>query len=114
MGELHLEVIVDRNAARVRRQRQRRPAQVAYREALTRAVKAEGAFCATDRWRGQYGVVELVDGSRASVAPVSCSRTRRWRLGAERIRRPDRAGVKEALGGGPVGGYPVMDVLVRL
>lgn len=62
MGELHLEIIVDRLLREFRVQANVGKPQVAYRETITKAVKAEGKFVKQTGGRGQYGhcMVELV------------------------------------------------------
>ena len=115
MGELHLEVIVDRMLREFGVNANVGRPQVAYREALTRAVKRRGALRAPDRWPRPVRCGRA--GGRAARARrrLPVREQDRRRLGAEGIRRPDRGtACKEALESGPVGGYPVMDVHVQL
>lgn len=77
MGELHLEIIVDRITREFKVECRVGNPQVAYREALTRTVKTEGRFVRQTGGHGQYGHC-VVEFSPASPAPALCSRTRPW------------------------------------
>ena len=72
MGELHLEVIVDRMLREFRVEANVGRPQVAYRETITRRSQAEGAFVRQTGGTGQYGHVWL-RWSRASAATASSS-----------------------------------------
>jgi elongation factor G len=115
MGELHLEVLVDRMlrefkvAANVGRPR------VAYRETITRTVeKAEGRFVRQTGGRGQYGHAVLrveprVPGSGFEFEDGIVGGT----IPREYI-KPVKDGVTEALESGILAGYPVVDIKVTL
>jgi elongation factor G len=114
MGELHLEVIVDRMfrehkvAANVGRP------QVSYREALTKKAVAEGRFVRQSGGRGQYGVVELqVEPLERGQGFVFENKIVGGSVAKEYIPAVS-AGAKEALQGGILAGYPVLDVKVTL
>ncbi len=114
MGELHLEVIVDRMlrehkvAANVGRP------QVSYREAITRPAKAEGRFVRQSGGRGQYGVVELeIEPLERGQGFVFENKIVGGAVDKAYI-NPVQQGVKEALQGGVLAGYPVLDVKVAL
>jgi elongation factor G len=66
MGELHLDIIVDRLKREFRVQCNVGRPQVAYRETITRAVRIEGRFVRQSGGRGQYGHVWLTDGAERS------------------------------------------------
>jgi elongation factor G len=114
MGELHLEVIVDRMlrehkvAANVGRP------QVSYREAITQKARAEGRFVRQSGGRGQYGVVEL------EIEPLERGAGFQFEnkvVGGSVPKEyvgPTMQGAKEALQGGILAGYPVLDVKVSL
>ncbi|MEO9256051.1 MAG: elongation factor G [Tepidiformaceae bacterium] len=114
MGELHLEVIVDRMlrehkvAANVGRP------QVSYREAITHKARAEGRFVRQSGGRGQYGVVEL------EIEPLERGAGFQFEnkcVGGSVPKEyvgPTMQGAKEALQGGILAGYPVLDVKVSL
>lgn len=111
MGELHLEIIVDRLlrefglAARVGKP------QVAYKETITQEAKATGRFIRQTGGRGQYGVVSL------EVAPGEGftfeNRIKGGAIPKEYIPAVEE-GVRESLESGPLAGYPIIDVKVIL
>ncbi|MFN0073230.1 MAG: elongation factor G [Chloroflexota bacterium] len=114
MGELHLEVIVDRMMREYRVDANVGRPQVSYRETITRQVKAEGRFVRQTGGRGQFGHVwlqvtplergsgfEFVDKIVGGVVP-------REYIGAV------ESGVKEAMANGVVTGFPVVDMRVEL
>jgi elongation factor G len=114
MGELHLEIIVDRLLREFKVNANVGKPQVAYRETITRKVRAEGRFVRQSGGRGQYGHVwlelepnergagfEFVDRIVGGVVPK------------EYIKSVER-GVKEALEHGALAGYPIVDIRVVL
>ncbi len=114
MGELHLEVIVDRMlrehkvAANVGRP------QVSYREAITRKAKAEGRFVRQSGGRGQYGVVEIeVEPRERGQGFLFENKIVGGSVPKEYV-NPVMQGAREALQGGVLAGYPVLDVKVSL
>jgi elongation factor G len=114
MGELHLEVIVDRMLREFGINANVGRPQVAYREALTRSAKAEGRFVRQTGGRGQYGVVFLeVEPLERGSGFVFENKTVGGSVPKEYV-GPTEQGVKDALETGPVGGYPVVDVKVSL
>ena len=114
MGELHLEIIVDRLrrefgvAATVGRP------QVAYRETLTRPAQAEGRYIKQTGGRGQYGHVKLrVVPGPAGDGFVFENQIFGGAIPKEFIASVE-AGVREAVTTGILAGYPVEDVAVTL
>ena len=112
MGELHLEVLVDRMRREYKVEANTGKPQVSYRETVTRAAKAEGRFVRQTGGRGQYGHCVLTIAPREPGAgflfedkTVGGSIPREY-VGA--VRR----GVEGALGSGIRAGYPVVDVHV--
>jgi len=114
MGELHLEIIVDRMLREFKVEANVGKPQVAYRETVKKAVKSEGRYVRQSGGRGQYGHVwielepllhgsgfEFVNKIIGGVVP------------REYI-PPIEAGIKEAMQSGVLGGYPVVDVRVTL
>lgn len=115
MGELHLEVLVDRMLREFRVQARVGRPQVAYRESITRPVeKAEHRYVRQTGGRGQYGhvVLELEPGETGSGIEfendIVGGVIPREFIGAV------EKGVREAAEGGVLAGYPVTDVRVRL
>jgi elongation factor G len=114
MGELHLEVIVDRMMREYRVEANVGKPEVAYKEAITRPAKVEGRFVRQTGGRGQYGIVEL------EVAPRQRGEGFRFvdKITGAAIPRefipPVEQGVKEALETGVLASYPVVDVEVTL
>ena len=114
MGELHLEVIVDRMKREHKVEATVGRPQVAYRETITRPGRAEGRFVRQTGGRGQYGHCVL------EVAPrepgqgfVFEDRTVGGSIPREYI-NPVRHGVEQALQNGPKAGFPVVDVAVAV
>jgi len=115
MGELHLEVLVDRMVREFRMQARVGKPQVAYRESITNPVeKAEYRYVRQTGGRGQYGhvVLELKPGEPGSGIEFEDSI-----VGGVIPREYISAikkGVRNAAEGGVIAGYPVTDVEVRL
>jgi len=114
MGELHLEIIVDRMKREFSVEANIGAPQVAYREAVRKAVEQEGKFVKQSGGRGQYGHVwiklepnepgkgyEFVDAIKGGVVP------------REYIPAVDK-GLQETLPNGVLAGFPVVDVKVTL
>ena len=114
MGELHLDILVDRMKREFNVEANIGKPQVAYREAITQPVRAEGKFVRQSGGKGQYGHVvlelspqergegyEFVNEIVGGVVPK------------EYIPAVDK-GIKEAMESGPLAGFPVVDLKVRL
>jgi elongation factor G len=115
MGELHLEIIVDRLMREFGVDANVGQPQVAYRETIRKAVqKVEGRFVRQTGGRGQFGHVYLsVEPNEAGAGYLFESKIVGGSIPKEYIPAVD-AGVKEALEGGIVAGYPMVDVKVQL
>ncbi len=114
MGELHLEILVDRLRREFHVEAAVGRPQVAYREAITRASSARGRFVRQTGGRGQFGdcVLEIEPGE-----PGSGFRFVNQIVGGAIPREYIPAvgkGAEEALQTGVVAGYPVMDVVVSV
>ena len=113
MGELHLDIIVDRMRREFNVEFNKGKPQVAYRETLTQAAECEGKYIKQSGGRGQYGHVwvkfepnpekgyEFVDAIVGGVVP------------REYIPVTDK-GLQEAMAGGILAGYPMVDVKATL
>jgi elongation factor G len=114
MGELHLEVIVDRMLREHKVEANVGRPQVAYRETVTRPVKQQGRFVRQSGGKGQYGdvTIEINPGERGSGF-VFEDKIVGGSIPREYIPAV-AAGVKEALETGAYAGYPIVDITVRL
>ncbi|MGE5312110.1 MAG: elongation factor G [Nitrospirota bacterium] len=114
MGELHLEIIVDRLLREFKVDANVGRPQVAYRETITRKVRAEGRFIKQTGGRGQYGHVwlELEPNARSGGFEFR-DRTVGGVVPREYIGAVER-GVRGALDRGVYAGYPVVDLKVSL
>ncbi len=115
MGELHLEIIVDRMKREFKVEANVGRPQVAFRETVTRKVqKVEGRFVRQSGGKGQYGhVVINLEPTAAGTGFVFEDQIVGGVIPREFI-RPIEAGIKEALETGVLAGYPVVDVKVEL
>ena len=107
MGELHLEIIVDRMMREFSVGANVGKPQVAYRETIRKNAEAEGTHIKQTGGRGQYGARE---DSRGAAAVRQRVRVRERYHGRQRFRRNSsrrsKQGIKEALEGGILAGYP--------
>ena len=114
MGELHLEVLIDRMMREMKVEATIGKPRVAYREAIKDTAKAEGKYIRQSGGRGQYGHVwlrveplergegfEFVDEIKGGAVP-------------QEYIKPTQKGVEEAISKGVIAGYPVVDVQVTL
>ena len=114
MGELHLEVIVDRMLREFKVHANVGRPQVAFRETITQPVRVEGRFVRQTGGRGQYGHVWLeVEPQERGVGFEFVDRIVGGVVPREYI-GPVQAGVKEAMETGGPAGFPVVDLKVSL
>jgi elongation factor G len=114
MGELHLEVIVDRMKREFGVEANTGRPQVSYRETITRAARAEGRFVRQTGGRGQFGVCELeIEPRDPGEGFTFEDRTVGGSIPREYISAV-RRGVEGALQNGIKAGYPVVDVAVAV
>jgi elongation factor G len=115
MGELHLEIIVDRLRREFKVEANVGRPQVAYRETVRTAVtNVEGKFVRQTGGRGQYGhVVINLKPSEAGAGFVFHNRIVGGVIPREYI-NPAEAGMKDATNNGVLGGYPMIDLEVEL
>jgi elongation factor G len=114
MGELHLEIIVDRLKREFKVEANVGKPQVAYRETIRKSVEAEGKFVRQSGGRGQYGHVWL------RIEPVEAGKGYEFVneivggvVPREYIPAVDK-GIQEQMENGVIAGYPVVDVKVTL
>ncbi len=114
MGELHLEIVVDRLKREYGVETRTSKPQVAYREYLTEHIIEEGKYIKQTGGKGQYGhvVIEVTPLERNSGVRF-INKIRGGVIPKEYIGAIED-GVKEALNCGPIAGYPVIDVEVSL
>jgi elongation factor G len=113
MGELHLDIIVDRLKREFRVQCNVGRPQVAYRETITRHVRIEGRFVRQSGGRGQYGHVWLEMSPNEAGGFLFEDKLVGQSLPREYV-APVQKGVIEAMESGVLAGYPVVDVKVVL
>jgi elongation factor G len=114
MGELHLDIIVDRMKREFKVEANIGQPQVAYRESIKKITEIEGKYIKQSGGRGQYGHVwlrlepnevgkgfEFTDAVKGGVVP-------------QEYRTPVKNGIQETLNGGVIAGYPVVDVKATL
>ena len=112
MGELHLEIIVDRMLREFKVDCTVGKPQVAYRETIRKQVKTEGKFVRQSGGRGQYGhcVLELYPQEPGQGFTFE-NKVVGGAIPKEYI-SPIEAGIKEAMENGVVAGYPMVDIKV--
>jgi elongation factor G len=114
MGELHLEIIVDRMRREYKVEANVGQPRVGYREAITRPSKAEGRLVRQTGGHGQYGHVWLeIEPLERGSGLVFEDRIRGGAIPREYISSVEK-GVQDALDSGPLSGFPVVDVKVML
>jgi len=114
MGELHLEILVDRMLREFNVEANVGKPQVAYRETVRKPVNTEGKFIRQSGGKGQYGhvVIELEPGEPASGFEF-VSKIVGGAIPKEYIPAVEQ-GIKEACESGIIAGYPVIDLKVTL
>jgi elongation factor G len=114
MGELHLEIIVDRMMREFNVGANVGKPQVAYKETIRRKAEGEGKHIKQTGGHGQYGHAQIiVEPSGVGVGFVFENGTKQGSIPKEFI-RPIEQGIKEAMQSGVLAGYEVKDVKVTL
>ena len=114
MGELHLEIIVDRMLREFRVDCSVGKPQVAYRETIRKSVEAEGKFVRQSGGRGQYGHCWLkLDPQEPGAGFTFVNKIVGGVVPREYI-QPIENGIKEAMENGVIAGYPMVDIQVTV
>ncbi|MBT9315503.1 elongation factor G [Leptothoe spongobia] len=114
MGELHLDILVDRMKREFKVEANIGAPQVAYRETIRQAITAEGKFVRQSGGKGQFGhvVIEVEPGEEGSgfefVSKIVGGTVPKEYIG------PAEAGMKEKCESGILAGYPVIDIKVTM
>jgi elongation factor G len=114
MGELHLEILTDRMRREFSVEGNVGGPRVAYREAITVPVKAEGRLVRQTGGHGQYGHVWIEAEPLEKGAGIQFEDKIRGGAIPQEFIPGVEEGVREALNVGPISGYPVVDVKVTL
>jgi elongation factor G len=113
MGELHLEIIVDRLKREFNVEAHVGKPQVAYKETIRKQAKGEGKWIKQSGGRGQYGHCRIEVEPAPGAGFVFENEIKGGAIPREYI-KPIEDGVREALERGVLAGYPLVDVEVRL
>lgn len=114
MGELHLEIIVDRLLREFKVEANVGTPQVAYKESITIPAEAEGKYIRQSGGHGQYGHVKLkIEPLKSETGYEFVNAITGGVIPKEYIPAVDN-GIREAMSSGILGGYPVIDVKVTL
>ncbi len=115
MGELHLEILVDRMKREFTVEANVGAPQVAYRETIRKdAVEAEGKFIRQSGGRGQYGHVWLRLSQNEQAKGLEFINSIKGGVVPSEYIKPVEEGIKEAMNNGVLAGYPVVDIKVEL
>ena len=114
MGELHLEIIVDRLKREFKVEANVGKPQVAYKEAITKTVEKQGKFVRQSGGKGQYGDVTIrVEPGEPGSGYVFESKIVGGAIPKEFV-KPAGEGIREASQSGVLAGYPVLDFKATL
>ncbi len=114
MGELHLDIIVDRMKREFKVEANVGEPQVAYRETIRKSVTEEGKFIRQSGGRGQYGHCVLkIEPQTMNKGFEFVNDVKQGRIPREYIPAVEK-GVREALEGGALAGFPIVDIKVTL
>ena len=114
MGELHLEIIVDRMMREFKVEASVGKPQVAYRETITKATPAEGKFVRQSGGKGQYGHCKIELTPNEPGAGIEFENAIVGGVIPKEYIGSVEAGIREAAQSGIVGGYEVVDFKVKL
>ncbi|HET6923285.1 MAG TPA: elongation factor G [Anaeromyxobacteraceae bacterium] len=114
MGELHLEIIVDRMLREFKVEANVGKPQVAYRETITRSVESEGRYIRQTGGRGQYGHCWLRLHPREPGAGFEFENAVVGGVIPKEFINPIQKGIEEAMQGGVLAGFPMVDLKVEV
>jgi elongation factor G len=114
MGELHLEIIIDRMKREFKVEASSGKPQIAYRETITKAAEGEGKFIRQSGGKGQYGhvVIKMEPNEKGKGVEV-INETVGGSIPKEFI-KPATDGLLEGANNGVIAGFPVVDAIVRI
>jgi elongation factor G len=114
MGELHLEIIIDRMKREFKVEATSGKPQIAYRETITSSADGEGKFIRQSGGKGQYGhvVIKLEPNEKGKGIEI-LNETVGGSIPKEFI-KPAIEGIREGTNNGTVAGYPVVDAIIRI
>jgi elongation factor G len=114
MGELHLEIIIDRMKREFKVEATSGKPQIAYRETITKGADGEGKFIRQSGGKGQYGhVVIRMEPNEKGKGVEIINETVGGSIPKEFI-KPATDGLLEGANNGVIAGFPVVDVIVRI
>ena len=114
MGELHLEIIVDRMKREYKVEANVGAPQVAYRETIRKGLEVEGKFVRQSGGRGQYGHVWIrMEPVEPGVGYSFVNEVVGGTVPREYVPAVDK-GIQEAMKSGPMAGFPVVDIKVAI
>jgi elongation factor G len=115
MGELHLEILVDRMKREFKVEANIGQPQVAYRESIRKdGVEVQGKFVRQSGGRGQYGDVWLRLSQNESGKGFEFINSIKGGVVPQEYIKPVQQGIEEAMGNGVIAGYPVVDIKAEL
>ena len=114
MGELHLDIIVDRMKREFKVEANVGKPQVAYRETIRKTVESEGKYVKQSGGRGQYGHVWVELSPQEPGLGFTFENAIVGGAVPREYITPVENGIKEAMGNGVLAGYPVVDVKAKL
>lgn len=114
MGELHLEIIVDRLLREFKVEANVGNPQVSYRESISKPAEADGKYVRQSGGRGQYGHCKLrIEPNEPGKGFEFTNSIVGGAIPKEYINSV-KEGIEEAVNSGPLGGYPILDIKVDL
>src|SRR5690606_37341921 len=114
MGELHLDILVERMKREFNVEANVGKPQVAYRETIRNTVKSEGKFVRQSGGKGQFGHVWLEISPRERGTDYECGCAIVGGVVHKKNDPADEKGIQEAMANGILAGYPIVDIKVKL